>query len=66
MAGSRCIYCDKTTTTWDLFLGFFWKFPLRWSEVSQIWEHCCSYKCYELELERQLNELIEEGRIDGI
>ena len=57
----NCTYCGKQITKWDLFLGWFWKLHLRVSEISQIWERCCSYKCYGLELERLLKELTEKG-----
>lgn len=53
----KCIYCGKDMTKWNLFLGFFWKFQLRLTEISQIWEKCCSYKCYGLELEKELRAL---------
>ena len=53
----RCIYCRKEITKWNLFLGFFWKLPLRMNEISQVWEKCCSYKCYGLQLEKMIKEL---------
>jgi len=30
---------------------------LRMNEISQIWEYCCSYKCYGLQLEKLLTEM---------
>ena len=60
MESQRCIYCGKVITKWDLFKGWFWKLPLRISEISQIWEYCCSYKCYGLQLEKMVNQLKEE------
>lgn len=57
-----CIYCGKYVTKWQSFLGWFWKLPLRISEVSQIWERCCSYKCYGLELEKRLSAMSLDSR----
>ena len=57
-----CIYCGKQVTKWQLFLGWFWKLPLKIGESSQIWEQCCSYKCYGLELERQLRSMSVDSR----
>jgi hypothetical protein len=53
----KCMYCGKGITKWDLFKGWFWKLPLRINEVSHIWESCCSYKCYGLELESEFKKL---------
>jgi len=58
----NCIYCGKPITRWQSFLGFFWKLPLRLNEFSQIWEDCCSYKCYGLQLEKMLQSLQTETR----
>lgn len=55
----KCIYCGKEISKWDLFCGFFWKMRLRLNEVSQVWEDCCSEKCYGKQLERLLGELEE-------
>lgn len=59
---NQCIYCGKEITRWDLFKGFFWKFPLRLNEFSQVWEECCSYKCYGLQLEKMLKALQTDSR----
>lgn len=59
----NCVYCGKEITKWDLFLGWFWKFPLRMNEISQIWEECCSYKCYGRELEKRIKELTDKEKV---
>jgi hypothetical protein len=58
----QCIYCGKEITKWDLFKGWFWKLQLRLNEFSYVWEGCCSYKCYGLQLERMLKALGTESR----
>jgi hypothetical protein len=55
----ECIYCHKQITKWQLFCGFFWKLPLRINELSQMWELCCSYKCYGLQLEKMIKTIRE-------
>jgi hypothetical protein len=57
-----CIYCGMEITKWQIFWGWFWKLPLRISEFSQIWEECCSYKCYSLQLEKMLVFMQVESR----
>ncbi len=57
----NCIYCGKEVTGWQKFIGFFWKLPLRLNEFSQVWEDCCSYKCYGLQLEKMLKALHTES-----
>ena len=56
----NCIYCGNQITGWQRFIGFFWKLPLRLNEFSQIWEECCSYKCYGLQIEKMLKALQTE------
>ena len=58
----NCIYCGKRSTNWQRFLGFFWKLPLRLSEFSSVWEECCSYRCYGLQLDKMLKSLQLETR----
>jgi len=58
----NCIQCEKEITVWQCFIGFFWKLPLRINEFSQIWDECCSYKCYGLQLEKTLKSLQTETR----
>jgi len=53
-----CAYCGKRITRWDLFKGLFWKLPLRIRGVSQLWELCCSYRCYGRLLARELGKMI--------
>jgi hypothetical protein len=53
-----CAYCGKRITRWDLFKGFFWKLPLRLNELSQLWELCCSNRCYGHLLARELGKMI--------
>ena len=53
-----CAYCGKHITRWDLFRGLFWKLPLRINEVSQLWEVCCSDRCYGRLLARELGKLL--------
>jgi len=59
----NCIYCKKEITKWQIFLGWFWKLPMRINELSQIWEECCSSKCYELELEKEIREIEEKEKL---
>lgn len=53
----NCIYCGKPITSWKHFTAFFWKLPLRLNEFSQIWEECCSYKCYGNQLGKLLKSM---------
>ena len=57
-----CLYCGKPVTRWQLFIGFFWKLPLQLREFSKVWEDCCSYKCYGLQLKKMLEFLQLESR----
>lgn len=62
MVNKTCIYCGRGITRWDLFKGWFWKLQLRLSEFSEVWEDCCSYKCYGLQLEKMLKALQTDSR----
>ncbi|KKN59251.1 hypothetical protein LCGC14_0543500 [marine sediment metagenome] len=57
----NCIYCENQISSWQHFIGFFWKLPLRLNEFSQVWEECCSHKCYGRQLEKMLKSLQVES-----
>jgi len=62
---NTCLYCKKYVTKWQDFLGFFWKFMIRITEVSMIWEYCCSYKCYGKQLEKMIKESKKELKLQA-
>ena len=49
----NCVICNKTYK-WNLFWELE-KFLLRTTEVSLLWENCCSEKCYRELLERLIS-----------
>ena len=52
---THCVVCKKKFNHWK----FWWeieKWWLRRTEISLLWENCCSSKCYERLLEKLLKE----------